>query len=237
MKNRITHAVVGGLMALGALAPAQAALVSVSGTNVIYTYDTDQFAGFGATVSTVGDSLRILLTNFSSTDTGASPGPTLRNGTFVITVATKIANNDFGNISMSEEGDYLLEDYGPGNQVASASGQFRVFNDEGPGSDIKSFTTGALTTTIDPFVGGNTTPWQASALATAVAGWSTSAVSLQIENLLRAFATGDDFSFIEKKSIIITPIVTTSTPVPVPASVWLMGTALLALVGIRRRVA
>lgn len=235
--KRFSSAVLGGLFALTAMVPtAQAATVSVAGTNVTYTYDTDQFIGFGATVSVVGDALRILLTSFDVSDTSASPGPSLTNGTFVFNATMHNSAATFGNIAMSEEGDYLLQNFTPNNvQGASVSGQFRAFDNQSAGSDIKNFNAGSLTVLNTPFVDFDTHPWSATALTTAVSGWGSSSVTLQLQNLLTAFAGGDDLSFIEKKSIIITPNVSISTPVPVPPAVWLMGTALLALAGIRRR--
>lgn len=235
--NRISGAMIGGVLTLAAALPAaQAATVNVSGTNVTYTYDSDQFAGFGATVSVVGDALRILLRSFDVSDTSSSPGPSLANGTFVFTATMHNSAASFGNIAMSEEGDYLLQDFTPNNvQGASVSGQFRAFDNQSVSSEIRNFNAGSLTVLNTPFVDFDTRPWSASALTTSVAGWASSSVTLQLQNLLTAFAGGDDLSFIEKKSIVISPTVSISTPVPVPPALWLMGTALLALAGIRRR--
>jgi hypothetical protein len=238
MKMRNSRAVIGALLALGGVVPAaQAASVSVPGTNVTYAYDTDQFAGLGATVSVVGDSLRILFNDFKATDTAATVGPTDRNVTLTFSVLTNSPAAILTGLSLAENGDYRLNDFTVGNlQGAAVGGEFRIYdNNNIANADTQGFSSGDLLT-LTPGFGATTNPWSAGAVSAGVASWATNSVSIQVQNLLLALALDNDISFVEKKFVAITPNVRTSNPVPVPPSVWLLGTALLALLGIRRRV-
>jgi hypothetical protein len=232
IRKQIGVWLLGVVAAVSGVPAANAALVSLAGTNVTYSFDDAQFAGFGAFFSVSGDTLVIDFTNFKAEDASALTALTTRNGTFVIDVESN-SSSALSNLSLLENGDYQLFDFTPGGvgPAALVSGEFRVRNlNNAAQLDTIALNSGALVTLSDFFNSPTTNPWSVTAATTLVPTWNTLEARITLQNLLRALSQGDDYAFIEKKLVTIT-----ATVVPVPAAVWLLGSALLGISIVARR--
>ncbi len=209
---------------------AQAATVVQTGTDVTFTYDNSTLFGPG---TVVGNSLFFSPTTFKAQSTNAQ-GAVLTNATLNITVDVN-AGSGFvlTQFKLVELGDYLLTGT---SSSADASGRLQVTSNTTicgslfPCLDSQVFTAGPLTAT------GTLTNWSASAGIdfANTAGWGTdTSVIAQIQNDLSATSTvNGESAMVQKKAQGVGLIV---NPVPVPAAVWLFGSALGVLGWMRRR--
>ncbi len=221
--------IIGALIAttlLGSYSVAQAALVK-TGNTVEYTIVNDGDLGaVGGSASIVGDQLQFTFNGFKAIDTDGGP-PQLKNLTLTIEVKSKTPGNTLTNPTLFEKGDFILFDsVSSAGTLALVVGQFEANNLKSPGgSETDDFS----------FLRENTGfgAWSVTEGLENVAGWGTDFIVLTFQNNLLASAIlNDDLAFIEKKFASITV-----TAVPVPAAVWLLGSALLGLGMIRRRKA
>ncbi|MEZ5447251.1 MAG: VPLPA-CTERM sorting domain-containing protein [Gammaproteobacteria bacterium] len=212
---------------LGSYSVAQAALVK-TGTTVEYTIVNDgDLAAVGGSASIVGDQLQFFFNGFKATDTNGGP-PQLKNLTLTIEVRSITSGNPLTNPSLYEEGDLLVLDTLPSiNTFTRVFGQLSAANQQPPnGLETDNFSFQESDTNLNE-------DWSISESLENVAGWDTDFIVMTFQNNLIASAILiDDLAFIEKKFASITV-----TAVPVPAAVWLLGSALLGLGMIRRRKA
>lgn len=234
--------VYAGLTALGAgflSLSANAALVQLCGPNICYEYDNNPGVNAGITLFQApslligSDTLEFTPTSFNATSA---------NGAFVTTQAifqfTRIwapGGSEIQQITVAESGDYRIINGG----LVSASLRLQVVDKsyEGAGPfpevlvDIQNFSTSVPTgvTPAGPFTPLN---WSLSSTINPAAQMLDPAVlvDLQIQNTLDAFTfNAGEQAFIAKKLTL------TTTVIPVPAAVWLMGSGLALLGFLRRR--
>lgn len=222
--------ILGALLAttlLGSYSVAQAALVK-TGTTVEYTIVNDgDLAAVGGSPFIVGDQLQFVFNGFKAKDINGGP-PQFKNLTLTIEVRSITSGNTLTNPSLYEEGDLMVLDTVPSiNTFARVFGQLSAANQllpNGPETDNFSFQENNTN------FGG---PWSISESLENVAGWGTDFIVLTFQNNLVASAIlNDDLAFIEKKFASITV-----TAVPVPAAVWLLGSALVPMAFLPKRKA
>lgn len=215
---------------------AQAALVTVSGNTVDFTFDDSAFGIFGAPV-VVGDNLVFHPTSFSAAAYNDS-GVAFTNATAGFQVAAKDGYY-LNSFDLTERGDYLVT----GGDIAAVNVQARLLVDAlefnpllGESADA-DFGAGFSNTS------GFLEDWEGTAeVVLSGSDWaSVDFVNVQVENLLTAFA-GEllDLAFVEKKFMVVSVGTSTSPPggdvvVPVPAALPLLFSGLVGLIAIGRR--
>ena len=205
-------------VALGAIAVygSSASAGVLMGDTVKFTI-SDEASLFG--MPTVdGDTLMFHPTDFSAKSVNGA-GAALTNETITIEVESLTGQNLLG-ASLEESGDYMKFDLGGGLNEVSVTGQLR---------------SGALFDPIAPTAGFGSTglatsPWEANANLD-LSGQATSKTIITLENLLAAVTTvSPDIAFIEKKFVALNV-----TAIPVPAAVWLFGSAVFGLMAVVRK--
>lgn len=207
------------IMAAASITAAQAAEITLIGDNYKFTVNDDSLFG---TPTLVGDKLVFAPTAFQvqSENTGS-----LEVAETVIKVTIEALNGakSIAGIKVSENGNYILG----GDGKIRANARLDVFSLSQAGQS-----TGAnvLNTGIQS---GATTGSDWSLQGQVPLAWGNdSGVALSLENTLLALAgknTGD-FAFIAKQGATIEVV---ASEVPVPAAVWLFGSALVGL-GLRK---
>ena len=209
----------------------QAALITVNGTNVSFTYD-DAFLGLFGAPSVFGDSIFFTPTNFDAVSDNQDGLVTVNS---TVNVDVTIFNPDafvFDGFMLVERGDYSLVG---SNSSVDVGGQLRARDwTIDPNTEVNdSIVETAPLTNND----GEFHNWEAGAtVAIGGAEWQdVTTIRVTIENVLRATSlTQGESAFIEKKfaggsvGLVV-------NPVPVPPAVWLFGSGLIGLVGIARR--
>jgi len=203
-------------------ASAQAALVTVYGDDVKFTYDDATLFGTGYTV---GNGIFFMPMTFTA-ESNNTDGLVTVSDTLFIQVALLGAGTAMTQFALAEQGDYQLN----GTSVSvTATGTFDVSSDTSAYSDSNALSAGALTAQ------GALTEWQIDSLIDLAdtAGWGQdTAVTLMLDNTLTAESTllGDQ-AMIQKKFGAFGVDVTI---VPAPAAALLFASA-LACLGRRRR--
>ena len=227
------HLLVAGMLTSSMwLTATHAATVTLEGANIRWVYDTTLNATALSVLGTptlVGDSVQFSPTSFTADATGAV-GVVSTSATFVFDhVISKNGNNilsiqatDSGNYSIvngSDVGnDLFLQAVQVGSPSKVVSQAESYFNDS---SSSGSWSLGNSLTTIG---GPSVAPFSTLTSATDL--------KLTIQDTLTATALGaNEHASIQKSSLLVTAV----TPVPVPGSVWLLGSALLGFAGLRRR--
>jgi len=222
------------LMALALLlfaATANAATVTVNGDNVKFTYDDSSLYG---TATVIGNTIFFTPTTFKAESLNTT-GLVQTSESLGVTIEALAAELVISGVQLLENGDYQMS--GSGTSV-SAVGGLTIDSQTSAYSDSQSFNAGALTTA------GALTAWSAGTSIDLgdTAGWDTDTkVIMTLDNTLSAESLNfGGQAFIEKKfegtaigiSIDMTPSV-----VPVPAAVWLFGSALGLLGWVRFKTA
>ncbi len=231
-----------GVVAAGfSVMPANAALVTLCGTNVCYEYDNSTIVNpgitaFGAPTLLSGNTLKFVPSNFNADSDYGSPIPTPTHvEVFKFTRVYTTNGGEVASISVTESGDYQI--YGAGSVSANMRLQSVDNVDDGaptPGFaevDNPQFNWNSSTPTGLAFAN-----WTLTGSVTPAALFSDLAtdVDFSIQNTLQAFAFGPNYAFIQKKlSLTVTAVST----VPVPGAVWLFGSGLGLLGWLRRRAA
>ncbi len=207
---------------------AVAAIVHLSGNTVDFFYDDSQpgMAAFG-TLTAVGDSISATPTNFLATAQDGANDSFSVTGT--VTVVAK-PGYSFNLVQVAEQGDYTLA--GSGASVAF-SGTLDVSDSNNVSTTISTPLASASDFTLP-----GTNPWAGSAstdLSTAMWNGVTS-IDLTLATLLNAttLASGE-LATIQNKLTAGGLVTIVTTPVPLPASIWLFGTGLALLLGKARR--
>jgi hypothetical protein len=233
IKNMLLKMLAGSALLLGSSA-VPAAIITLNGTNVNFTYDDSLLGLFGApTVS--GDTIYFTPTNIKAISLNGA-GSVIASST-VNVVVTAHQGVNMGALSLQERGDYSLS--GEGSSV-DLGGQLRAFDISNPlNVEDSSFITTSSDLTLND---GKFHNWVGTAdidLSTAL--WvNTTSINMTLENVLTA--TTIDFpstAFIEKKfaGVVVTVggVPPSEVPVPVPAAAWLFGSGLMGLAGVARR--
>jgi hypothetical protein len=202
-----------------------AALVTLTGDNVVFTYDDANLGLFGTPIVT-GDTLLFYPTNFKAISSNGS-GFSVTSSTINIGVQTKSSGLVFGSFTLVERGDYLL--LGAGGSVGVA-GALIATNNLAP-LDPSVYAPITSSSDLDN-IGYPTNLWEAFAGADLTQkGWNSITATLQ--NLQIASTTppsSSSLAFIEKKFVGLGVNV-----VPIPAAGWLLGVGLIGLAVIRKR--
>ncbi len=209
-------------------ATANAASVTVFGTDVKFTYDDATIYG-GANV--VGNTIYFLPTSFTAESLDGT-GPDITSAPIDITIEVTSAGLAIDTLLYLENGDYRLSGIGASGDV---TGDLTIDSLTSAYSDSSAFGTGALAAT-----GGTLTAWSASTSLNLAdtTGWDMDTKILaSITNTLTTDTVSiNEVAFIEKKFAGGAPGLTVDlTPVPVPAAAWLFGTALGLLGWMRRK--
>lgn len=221
------------IIGLASFASAQAATITQIGTDVTFTYDNATLYGTG---TVVGNSIFFSPTTFKAESLDAA-GTVTASATLNIVVEVTTMGFAVNEFKLLEQGDYRL--VGSSSSV-DASGWLQVTSQTKTCGffacfDNETFSAGALTTV------GSLTPWSAYTevdLAN-TAGWvSDTKVNAQIQNNLLAISTVfGESAMVQKKfqgvGLVINP--DTAQVIPLPAAVWLLGSAIGALGWMRRR--
>ena len=218
----LIRSVTAGLAMLLIASSASAALVSVDGDNVRFTYDDATEYGVGFVV---GDAILFTPTGIKAEASDGSSSVTSK----MLNIQVEILTEGYWlqDFNLIEQGDYRLD--GAGASV-DMEGIFEVSSNTSAFSATDNFDAGPLT------VQGVLTDWSADSMIslTDTAGWgSDTDVSIDVTNTLTAdtSATGE-YALVQKK---LGAVQIEITAVPVPAAVWLFGSGLIGLAGFMRR--
>ena len=228
--------VLGGLaVAVCAVPSAQAALVTPQcGPTICYVWDAAQPAAQLNSLGTptvVGDSLFFTPVDFKALSENGAPAISTETANFVF---SKIYSHDgsevegsgaeIGMIKVDESGDYRIV----GGDSVDVTLRLQALN-------LASLETAVVTevfaATAD--TGGATPDWTLTGIVDPAAAFDGFAnrINLGVQNTLTAQTDANgELAWIQKKFVL-----TVTTVVPVPASVWLFGSALGLLGWIRRR--
>lgn len=234
------------LVGLGAIAagftalPAQAVPVTLCGTNICYEYDNDALVNpgislYGAPTILSGNTIKFVPSNFNAdSDPGSSiPTPTSV-AVFKFSRVYTTNGGEVASISVTESGDYQIIGAGFVNVNMRLQSVDNV--DDGvatPG--FAEVTDPQFNWNTSTPTGGPLLNWSLTGTVTPAALFSDLAtdVDFSIQNTLQAFASSPNYAFVQKK---LSLTVTAASTVPVPAAVWLFGSA-LGLFGFMRRKA
>ncbi len=197
---------------MGVAAGAQA--ITLSGSDVNYTFDENNLGLYAGSYAVTGNTLGFTPTSF--VNNGVNP---LVSQTMVITV-TPIAGQQFSSLSFLESGTYTEQN---SNDVA-VSGQLRILN---------PLTTSELTPPIpnpDFSVPGTNQTWQASINQDISSFYNASSLTITIQDLL--INTGSLASI--NKNLLKLTITTSPVPEVETWTMMLAGVGLIAL-QLRRR--
>jgi len=219
------------VLALAGAVPANAATITDCGPNVCYEYDNAQAAvALTGLPSLVGDDMRFLPPAFRAQSSGGAGWVTATASFVFARVYTVDPNDEIATFHTAEELDYEIVTDG---QV-SATLYTRAL------SNILLTDDTSTTVNWGP-VNGDTGGAQVDDIAAYLypaAMFAAAANDLQItiENTIRAYtdALAED-AFVQKKFTLSTVTRDSINVVPVPAAVWLFGSALGLIGGIRRR--
>lgn len=214
-------------------AQAHAALITLYGTDVSFTFDdaTLGLYGGGAPI-VVGNSLILQPINFTAESLNGA-GAVTANQTLNITIEATTAGYDITSLVMAEQGDYIQNGID-----ASVAASMRL------GVTSTTTTCGifacndATLTNVGGFAdtGGATAAWSSSTTVdlSNTAGWgSDTKVQISFQNNLTATTLNNgETAWIQKKAGGVGIYV---NPIPLPAAAWLFGSGLLGLAGIARR--
>lgn len=233
-----------GLMA--GVQSAQAATATYCGPNVCYQWNDAQNGGLFGAPSFIGDSAYWTPTTFEAR---SADGVGIHSGTNTDTAdqtwqfskvwvgswngSSAVLNNanEIASILVHEEGDYLIN-YADGEVHGDLYVAARGLNNLIEPTIITTDAFDKVGTTLPKEL------WTMDATLTPAASLTQLAnnMTLTIQNTLTAFTAdttgGSELAWIEKKLALT---VITTNPVPVPAAVWLLGSAFGLLAAVRRR--
>ncbi|MBT8440962.1 MAG: VPLPA-CTERM sorting domain-containing protein [Gammaproteobacteria bacterium] len=197
------------------------------GDSIIYEYDESAnsaaLALFGAP-DIVGDTVRFLSSTFRA-ESNNGEGAVVETANFVFSRVYSISGGDIMDIEVVEFGDYEIS----GGDAAEAD----VLLTASSNVDLLDFTSSSDSFDAAGDSGGLMT-WQMQVAVDPGAAFSSAAndMALSLQNTLRAVTDANgETAWIQKKLTLV------ATTVPVPAAVWLFGSALGLLGWMRRRAA
>jgi hypothetical protein len=230
MARSISGWFIGMLLGAG-LAPSYAATVSACGPNVCYEYDDTQAAiALTGAPTLVGDDMEFLPPAFIAHSTGGAGWDTTTANFIFSRVYTVNPLNEIATFRTFEEFDYEIITDGEVRATLYTQARSNLLSSDSTSTlvnwgPVTGDTGGAQ---IDDF----------SAYLFPAAAFTAAASDMRvtIQNTIRAFtdALAED-AFIQKKFTLTAVTTEPAAVVPVPASVWLMSSALGLLGWIRRR--
>jgi hypothetical protein len=224
MMSKISKTIAAAGLSLFALS-SYAAPVTLVGTTVNYVFDDTQaaIALFG-TPTIVGDDVRFLPPAFRA-ESANGAGIQVATANFIFDRVYSTNNMEIGSLKVVEFGDYKIVN---GDSVqadllltASSNNNFADYTSDsgffGANGDSAGLQTWTMSATVDP----------ASAFVYDLAD----DIAVSIQNTLTATTDqAGELAWIQKKLSF-----TAVTAVPVPAAVWLFGSALIGLITVGRR--
>jgi hypothetical protein len=220
---------IGALLLSGA---AQSAELFGTDFNVIYDPTT---LGLFGTLSLQGDTLVFTPNSFIAKSLNGQ-GVVTPTGSNTASGIQLVAHPGFhfGNLSLTEFGDYLLS--GVGSSV-SVSGELIAFDGDATANPVTTYTTSTITPNGPLNLNtGTSQNWSATAAINngtpAFGGsgpWLNAAgtVDVTLENLLSASTTTANSEALIEKKAAFGGVGIVVTPVPLPPSVWLLSSVLL----------
>ncbi len=210
----------------GLATTSHAALITQFGDNVSFTYDDSTPFGTG---SIVGDALSFNPVSFIAEATGSNDSD-YQSLQLAVRVQTLSANTFVNLVSINESGDYRL--MGPTSSV-SLNASLNIDLDQDNTADIISpFGPNTSLTNND----GNFHNWSAQHFEN-LSAFQDNSIDLVLTNNLAAFTFSDDSSAFIQKKLDQVGIAVNITPVPLPATGVLLGSALIGLLGFSKRKA
>ena len=208
--------------------PASAAIVQLIGDTVDFFYDDSQpgMAVYG-TLSVVGDSIFASPTGFRASASNGAADSINPIGT--VTVVAK-SGYRFDSVLVAQQGDYQLSD-AAGSVSSTAS--LTVSDNTSPvplPAIVAPLFSGSDFTLAD----GNLHQWNSSVTTDlSMPAWQgVSSIDLTLDSLLAATAGANGSALIQAKFVGGGLVTINTTPVPLPASLWLFASG-LALLGRR----
>jgi hypothetical protein len=244
--SRATAVTLAGLsLGFGSLVPVHAAIVHLPGTTVDFYYDDTQpgMAAYG-TLGVIGDTIFATPGTFrAESNDGVGIHTSTPTDTFsaygVVRVVAK-AGYQFVGIDIGELGDYQMS---AGSTASNASvgvtGWSEVYEWAGGGVFGQTQTENLVITGDFTDHSGQPVDWRGDAsFDMTTSAWAgITDIGLGLQNNLTAFSDDVGVSaWIQKKAVAgAVGMEIMTTPIPVPAAVWLFGSGLLGLIGIARR--
>ncbi|MFW2405510.1 MAG: hypothetical protein ACN4GT_12145, partial [Gammaproteobacteria bacterium] len=214
--------------------PASAALVTLTGTNVIYEYDSlvnaDALATLG-TPSIIGDVVRFLPTSLRAESLNGAGLQTL-SADFSFSSVRTIGSAEISSVRLLEFGDYAID---RGGNIG-AELDLAISNNANSSEsiqDIVSFTASGATNGLQP--------WSLESVLNPADAFASIAsdISLSFGNTLTASTSELGHSaFIQKKLAFVVSTTAPVTPLSEPRSISTLAIGLVALIGVlafRRR--
>jgi len=216
---------------MGFATTASAAPIQQCGINLCFSYDDATLYGTG---QVIGNNIFFLSTGFDAESLNGE-GLVTVDDMIEITISVNAATPEYvlTGVALAEQGDYLLN--GAGASV-SVSGTLELESVSQGYTDMSAYDAGPLTNQ------GALTQWDLddNILLSDTAGWNyDDAVVLNLYNVLTAdTAANGEQAFIEKKiGAFAVGLDFEVNVIPIPAAVWLFGSALAGLGFVRRRQA
>ena len=203
--------------------------ITLTGTNVSYTFNESALGQFG-TAAVSGDSLVFSPLSPNGFMATTSSGTGFAFETIYVTV-TANTGYQLSAFNLSETGGYSLS----GDGGVDVTGQFGALDVEGTTNNNQDYLSATIVAPPDSFASTSSGSWAAQAAITLpTTGWggvdgSVGSVKLTISNQLDAFANLGSAS-INKDSIRVSAFTTAVTPVP-EAQTYAMMLVGLGLVG------
>lgn len=202
---------------------------TLSGTTVDFQFD-DALTGLFGVPTIAGDTLLFTPSSFSAQALNNS-GAALTFSNINIQIDAKAGFN-LSTARLDESGVYILDSPGGGGTAPTV-----LVNGQVTSTAVNSNPTNNLASPITAVAGFGSTglasqAWQAFANAD-LASLNSNSLIVTIGNILRASASNlNDTAFINKNRVTLN---VGTTAIPIPASVWLFGSAILGLVAAGRR--
>lgn len=206
---------------------ANASIVSLEGNNVIFKFDSSKTGLFGSDFYVAGDTLFFLPTDFRALSLNGA-GADFKNQTLNIKVTSKNDSFKIPGFKLIENGDYLstgLDDWWWGSSTdVNATGRLTA-TDLNSGSVVRA---GIVADNPFTSTGLDSVEWNAETFVD-TSSFMSNSFRVRIQNILLAtsYELGD-IAFIEKNFVGL-------TAVPLPASIWLLGAALIGLISSTKR--
>ena len=213
---------------LSATFQAQAAIVHLPGDTVDFYYDDAQpgYAVYGS-LTVVGDSIFAQPTLFKAEALNGANADASALGT--VTVVAK-SGYDFDAVLVAQQGDYQMAGAGP---TVSATAELTVDSNTSAASNVST-----LTSSSDFTVKGALTEWSSSTqVDLSTAEWDgVMGIDLTLDSIIAATTASNGESALIQNKFVGGGMVTIETsPVPLPASLWLLLSGMAGLVGLSRR--
>ncbi|OAI11371.1 hypothetical protein A1359_14590 [Methylomonas lenta] len=196
-----------------------AAIVSISGATVDFSYDDTGLSALIGNIWATGNTLNFDPINFSAVSNDG--GLSFKSATTpVINITAKMGYTLTG-LSSFEQGDYFV--IGDGSVKVAGNSYFN-------GTPQAITPSAALDVKFDDLNSLEITNWSASNSTTLN---SAESATVKIQNLLFAQANVGSYAFVEKTQMSLSAA--TTAVVPVPGAFWLFGSVLTGVLVSRRR--